>query len=94
MLWPFPPAGTSQGYELLTIDHSTQGPLLAATSPPAGTREGYELFTMDHDTGTLRLDLAHRWDDPSPPAPLLPENELICDPAAGWLCCPVDCSVG
>lgn len=58
-----------------------------------GTAEGYELYTMDHDTGALRLDLAHRWDDPSAPHPLLPEEELICDPSAGWLCSQVECSV-
>ena len=28
-----------------------------------------------------------------PPQPLMPEDELICDPAAGWLCSKVDCPV-
>jgi hypothetical protein len=59
----------------------------------AGTAEGYELHTLDHGSGALRLDLAHRWDDLSPPQPLLPEDELICDPSAGWLCSKVDCSL-
>ncbi|PSC75593.1 calcineurin-like phosphoesterase [Micractinium conductrix] len=58
-----------------------------------GTEEGYELYTMDHDTGGLRLDLKHSWDDSSSPQPLMPEDELICDPAAGWLCSKVDCPV-
>lgn len=48
---------------------------------------------MDHDAGSLRLDLRHRWDDPGAPTPLVPEDELICDPAAGWLCSKVDCPV-
>lgn len=26
--------------------------------------------------------------------PLTPEEELICDPSAGWLCSKVDCSLG
>lgn len=58
-----------------------------------GDAEGYELYTMDHDAGSLRLDLRHRWDDPGAPTPLVPEDELICDPAAGWLCSKVDCPV-
>ncbi len=37
------------------------------TFPCAGTQEGYELYTVDHESGSLRLDLAHRWDDPSAP---------------------------
>ncbi|KAL4854283.1 hypothetical protein ACK3TF_004974 [Chlorella vulgaris] len=58
-----------------------------------GTAEGYELYTVDHDTGSLRLDLKHGWHDPSPPQPLLPEDEQICDPTAGWLCSKVDCAL-
>jgi hypothetical protein len=61
--------------------------------PPAGTAEGYELYTVDHDTGSLRLDLKHGWHDLSPPQPLLPEDEQICDPTAGWLCSKVDCAL-
>jgi hypothetical protein len=65
----------------------------AGSSCTAGTAEGYELYTVDHDSGALRLDLRHRWDDASPPQPLTPQEELICDPAAGWLCSKVDCTV-
>ena len=65
-----------------TLTHSM--PLLYATG--AGSSDGYSLHTLDHGSGVLRLDLEHRWDDPSPPQPLLRADELICDPTAGWLC--------
>lgn len=108
---------------------ATNAPPAHARSPPAGDGDGFQLYTMDHDTGDLRLDLAHRWDDPSPPQvgpgsraigvrwappnarssrprarsppalaflpqPITPEEELICDPSAGWLCSKVDCALG
>lgn len=56
--------------------------------------QGYRLFTCDHDTGGLRLDLAHGWADVAAPAPIIAEDEVICDPAAGWLCSQLTCRVG
>lgn len=54
--------------------------------------QGYELLTVDHsDGGRLRPDLAHSWASPASPAPVTPEHELLCDPAAGWLCSELDC---
>ncbi|GAX76356.1 hypothetical protein CEUSTIGMA_g3802.t1 [Chlamydomonas eustigma] len=49
--------------------------------------EGYEVLTMDHEVGALRLDLKGSWrlsDRPRPQLP--PDDELLCDPSAGWLC--------
>ncbi|GIL77319.1 hypothetical protein Vretifemale_6793 [Volvox reticuliferus] len=59
-----------------------------------GGPNGYQLFTVDHDTGTLRLDMAAQWDDQEAPTPIIPEEELLCDPDAGWLCSQIDCKVG
>ncbi|PNW84648.1 hypothetical protein CHLRE_03g152900v5 [Chlamydomonas reinhardtii] len=59
-----------------------------------GTEAGYQLFTVDHDTGASRLDMEARWDDASAPVPVIPEDELLCDPDAGWLCSEMDCKVG
>ncbi|PNW74215.1 hypothetical protein CHLRE_13g589870v5 [Chlamydomonas reinhardtii] len=59
-----------------------------------GDSDGYQLYTVDHDTGGLRLDLAARWVDPGAPTPLIPEEELVCDPDSGWLCSQMDCKVG
>jgi hypothetical protein len=58
-----------------------------------GNTEGFELLTMDHDTGTTRLDLKGSWDSQHSPEYLVPEEELLCDPSAGWLCSKVDCSI-
>ena len=42
---------------------------------------------MDHETGSSRVDLEQQWIDLSPPAPLpLPDEEMLCDPNAGWVC--------
>jgi hypothetical protein len=54
---------------------------------------GFELFTVDHDTGEERLDLRGQWGDPGPPECLVPEEDLLCDPEAGWLCSQVDCAL-
>ncbi|GLC33772.1 hypothetical protein PLESTB_000113900 [Pleodorina starrii] len=59
-----------------------------------GGPEGYQLFTVDHDSGALRLDMEAKWDEQGPPVPVVPEDELLCDPAAGWLCSQTDCKVG
>lgn len=58
-----------------------------------GTDEGFELYTMDHDTGTTRLDLKGSWDSKQVPEYLTPDEELLCDPTAGFLCSKVDCSI-
>jgi hypothetical protein len=58
-------------------------------------REGYQLFTVDHnDDGSLRLDLQQDWNCATPPQPITPESELICDPSSGWLCSQLDCQLG
>lgn len=59
-----------------------------------GDAHGYQLFSVDHDTGAVRLDLAAAWADPSAPVPVTPEDQLLCDPDAGWLCSQLDCKVG
>jgi hypothetical protein len=42
---------------------------------------------MDHDSGALRLDLKASWSIGDRPRPQIPPgDELLCDPAAGWLC--------
>jgi hypothetical protein len=46
----------------------------------AGDRDGYQLFTVDHEDGSLRLDLAHGWADTTSPQPVLPDDQLLCDP--------------
>lgn len=55
---------------------------------------GYQLFTVDHnDDGRLRLDLQQDWNCATPPRPVTPDSELICDPSSGWLCSQLDCQV-
>lgn len=44
--------------------------------PFAGDAEGYRLYTLDHGSGSLRLDLQHRWDDPGRPRPITPGTPL------------------
>eukprot|EP00890_Picochlorum_soloecismus_P006210 jgi/Picsp_1/6590/NSC_03933-R1_protein len=58
-----------------------------------GGSDGYEVLTMDHDTGETRLDLKGQWNDTKSPEYLVPEEELLCDPSAGWLCSKIDCEV-
>lgn len=42
----------------------------------------------------MRLDLKGSWDlEAGAPEYLTPEDELLCDPSAGWLCSQVDCSI-
>ena len=59
-----------------------------------GGPDGYSLYTVDHEDGTLRLDMSARWEERGAPVPSIPEDELICDPSAGWLCSQLDCKVG
>eukprot|EP01026_Neomeris_dumetosa_P064974 TRINITY_DN6220_c0_g1_i9.p1 TRINITY_DN6220_c0_g1~~TRINITY_DN6220_c0_g1_i9.p1 ORF type:complete len:477 (+),score=54.31 TRINITY_DN6220_c0_g1_i9:74-1504(+) len=55
-------------------------------------QEGYELFTRDHEDGSLRLDVKSSWDD-SQPQIVTPEEELVCDPEAGYVCGFNSCSL-
>eukprot|EP00798_Chlamydomonas_sp_ICE-L_P001369 gene1369-32733_t len=60
-----------------------------------GDAEGYKLYTLDHEgDGSLRLDMSHSWSDTIAPVPCVPDEELMCDPEAGWLCSKLDCSLG
>ena len=45
----------------------------------SGDQEGYRLYTMDHNTGSLRLDLEHKWHSSQPPQPVLPPLDQMCD---------------
>lgn len=45
----------------------------------AGDHEGYRLYTMDHSTGSLRLDLEHKWQSSQPPQAVLPPPDQMCD---------------
>jgi len=58
-------------------------------------RKGYRLYTLDHETARLRLDASHSWSDSAAPlVQLPPDEELLCDPSAGWLCSKLDCTLG
>jgi hypothetical protein len=59
---------------------SAHVPLMIVSCLVAGDRDGYQMFTVDHEDGSLRLDLAHGWADAAPPRPVLPEDQLLCDP--------------
>jgi len=56
--------------------------------------EGYSVSTWDHDEERERVDVTHRWDDLSPAAAEVPEDEMVCDPEAGWLCGRDACVIG
>lgn len=43
--------------------------------------------------GGLRLDRAADWDDGRAPDPVTPEDQLLCDASAVWLCSQSDCEV-
>ena len=45
----------------------------------AGDKEGYKLYTMDHSTGSLRLDMEHKWQSSQPPQAVLPPPDQMCD---------------
>jgi hypothetical protein len=45
----------------------------------AGSKEGYRLYTLDHNTGDLRLDMEQPWVSASPPRPILPSQDQLCD---------------
>jgi hypothetical protein len=58
------------------------------------TEEGYEVCSVDHgDGGRVRVDLKQAWADAATPSPITPEDELVCDPDAGWLCSALDCGL-
>eukprot|EP00898_Chlorokybus_atmophyticus_P003927 jgi/Chlat1/4535/Chrsp29S08895 len=56
---------------------------------------GYEVYTLDHDDDAprLRLDLHHEFGSPDPPSPIVPVDELLCDPSKGYLCGRTECSI-
>lgn len=57
-------------------------------------RDGYQVLTVDHEEGgTLRLDVEAAWDAAEPPAVRIPDDEVICDPYAGYVCAQDTCSV-
>jgi hypothetical protein len=58
-----------------------------------GSEDGYEVYTVDHDANSMRLDLKGSWEVLSKPQYLVPEGDLLCDPASGWLCSKVQCDV-
>jgi hypothetical protein len=40
----------------------------------------------------MRLDVSFRWDDPADPVSLVPDDEIVCDPFAGFVCARDACS--
>jgi hypothetical protein len=53
-----------------------------------------QVYTVDHeDAGRARLDLDFAWADSADPAPLTPDEEIVCDVEAGYLCARDACSV-
>eukprot|EP01025_Chloroclados_australasicus_P048044 TRINITY_DN5431_c0_g1_i3.p1 TRINITY_DN5431_c0_g1~~TRINITY_DN5431_c0_g1_i3.p1 ORF type:complete len:489 (+),score=62.67 TRINITY_DN5431_c0_g1_i3:838-2304(+) len=56
------------------------------------TEEGYELFTRDHYDGSLRQDVKGLWKEKQPEV-VTPEDELVCDPDAGYVCGFNSCSL-
>lgn len=53
-----------------------------------------QVFTVDHeDSGRVRLDLDFAWDDNATPVPVTPDEEILCDVAAGYICARDACSV-
>ena len=53
-----------------------------------------QIYTLDHeDGGKLRLDAEFAWADADNPVPVTPDEEIICDVSAGYLCARDACSV-
>jgi hypothetical protein len=51
-------------------------------------------MTVDHeDGGSLRLDSQFAWDSTEDPVSLTPEEEIVCDVSAGYVCARDACSV-
>lgn len=55
-----------------------------------------QVYTIDHESGTssdVRLDLDVAWSDTGVPVPLTPDEEIVCDVEAGYICARDACSV-
>ena len=58
------------------------------------TRDAFEVWTVDHeDSGARRLDLTAPWGFEGAPQKLISDDELVCDPAAGYVCARDACSI-
>lgn len=53
-----------------------------------------QVSTIDHeDDGRVRLDLRFAWDADDDPVPVTPDDEIVCDVSAGYICARDACSV-
>ena len=53
-----------------------------------------QVLTLDHeDGGRVRLDAEFAWDSPDDPVALTPDDEIVCDVSAGYVCARDACSV-
>jgi hypothetical protein len=53
-----------------------------------------QVYTVDHeDGGRARLDVQFAWADDSDPVPVTPDDEIVCDVSAGYVCARDACSV-
>lgn len=53
-----------------------------------------QVYTVNHDSdGPPRLDLDVAWSDESVPVPVTPDEEIVCDVEAGYICARDACSV-
>lgn len=52
------------------------------------------MYTVDHeDGGRTRLDVDFAWADAAAPVPVTPDEEIVCDVSAGYVCARDVCSV-
>jgi hypothetical protein len=72
---------------------SFNAPCPCCKRPPARPAGGQVCSVNHGDGGRVRLDLRQAWADAGTPAPITPEDELVCDPDAGWLCSALDCGL-
>jgi hypothetical protein len=53
-----------------------------------------QVYTLDHEEDSrLRLDLDVIWSDTAVPVPRTPDDEIVCDVEAGYICARDACSV-
>ncbi|NJR41272.1 MAG: hypothetical protein HC767_00080 [Akkermansiaceae bacterium] len=53
-----------------------------------------QVYTVDHESKSrTRLDLDVAWNDTTVPEPLTPDEEIVCDVEAGYICARDACSV-
>ena len=53
-----------------------------------------QVLTVDHeDGGRVRLDAEFAWDSPDDPVAQTPDDEIVCDVSAGYVCARDACSV-